>query len=116
MGGESARMDGPQEWPRRVRVFRQRREGPCAVQRDAAHRSPGMIRRVVFGIVLVTTLTTPACAQERPASDSSFAALVARISETGGYFDSDNIISNESSYLQVASQLAKVGTHGGVYI
>ena len=75
-----------------------------------------MIRRVVFGIVLVTTLTTPACAQERPASDSSFAALVARISETGGYFDSDNIISNESSYLQVASQLAKVGTHGGVYI
>ena len=75
-----------------------------------------MIRRAVFGIVLVATLTTPACAQERPASDSSFAAIVARISETGGYFDSDNIISNESSYLQVASQLAKVGTHGGVYV
>lgn len=48
--------------------------------------------------------------------DSSFAALVARLSESGGYFDSDNIITNEASYLQVASQLAKVGTHGGVYI
>src|SRR4029078_13719969 len=48
--------------------------------------------------------------------DSSFSALVARLSETGGYFDSDNIISNESSYLHVASQFAKVGAHGGVYI
>ena len=46
----------------------------------------------------------------------TFAALVARLSETGGYFDSDNIITNEASYLQIASQLTKVGTHGGVYI
>jgi hypothetical protein len=50
------------------------------------------------------------------ASDSSFAALVARLSESGGFFDSDNIITNEASYLTVASQLAKVGVHGGVYI
>ena len=34
----------------------------------------------------------------------------------GGYFDSDNIITNEASYLAVASQLAKTGVHGGVYI
>ena len=50
------------------------------------------------------------------AVDSSFAGLVARLSEPNGYFDSDNIITNEASYLHVASQLAKVGTHGGVYI
>ncbi len=55
-------------------------------------------------------------AQGNSFGDSSFSALVARISEAGGYFDSDNIISNESSYLQISSQLAKVGTHGGVYI
>ena len=65
---------------------------------------------------LAAALATPSCAQERQPSDSSFAGLVARLSEAGGYFDSDNIISNESSYLQVASQFAKAGTHGGVYI
>jgi hypothetical protein len=48
--------------------------------------------------------------------DSSFAALSARISEPNGYFDSDNIITNEASYLQVASQLRKTGTRGGVYV
>jgi len=51
-----------------------------------------------------------------PADSTPFATLVARLSEPGGYFDSDNIITNEQSYLQVASQLRKVGTHGGVYI
>lgn len=50
------------------------------------------------------------------ALDTSFAALVGRLSEPGGYFDSDNIITNEASYLFVSSQLAKVGVHGGVYI
>jgi len=73
-------------------------------------------RRTVVLAALAVALSLPAFAQEHPASDSSFAALVARLSETGGYFDSDNIISNESSYLQVASQFAKAGTHGGVYI
>jgi hypothetical protein len=50
------------------------------------------------------------------AADSSFAGIVARLSESGGYFDSDNVISNEASYLQIASQLTKVGVHGGAYI
>ena len=41
---------------------------------------------------------------------------MARTSESGGYFDSDNIITNEGSYLQVASQLARTHSHGGVYV
>src|SRR5215831_5397443 len=49
-------------------------------------------------------------------SDTSFAALVSELSEAPGYFDSDNIITNEASYLQVASQLTKVRTHNGAYI
>jgi hypothetical protein len=52
----------------------------------------------------------------RAAADTSFAGLVAQLSETPGYFDSDNIITNEASYLQIASQLTRVGTHGGAYI
>jgi hypothetical protein len=76
-------------------------------------------RRFVHAIVVAAALVSPAapmaCAQ-RPPSDSSFAGLVARLSEPNGYFDSDNIITNEVSYLHVASQLEKVGTRGGVYI
>ncbi len=59
----------------------------------------------------------PVRAQTRATSpDTTFAGIVARLSEPSGYFDSDNIITNEASYLHVASQLAKVGVHGGVYI
>jgi hypothetical protein len=55
--------------------------------------------------------------QSAPAlSDSAFAALVARISEPGGYFDSDNLISNESSYLHVLGAMRRIGVNGGAYI
>ncbi|HXT16956.1 MAG TPA: hypothetical protein VN706_15050 [Gemmatimonadaceae bacterium] len=65
-------------------------------------------------IVVASAAARVAGAQH--AIDSSFAGLVARLSEPNGYFDSDNIITNEASYLQIASQLRKTGTHGGVYV
>src|SRR5215207_1120444 len=49
-------------------------------------------------------------------SDSAFAALAGRISETGGYFDSDNLISNESSYLHVLGAMRRIGVAGGAYV
>lgn len=49
-------------------------------------------------------------------SDSSFAALVARISEPGGHFDTDNLISNESAYLKVVGALERRGVRGGAYV
>lgn len=51
----------------------------------------------------------PAAPAERLAS------LSGRLSEPGGYFDSDNLISNETSYLQVVERLDEVAP-GGVYI
>ena len=48
--------------------------------------------------------------------DTSFAGTVARLSEAPGYFDSDNLISNETSYLHAVSQLRAVGVKGGAYI
>lgn len=45
-----------------------------------------------------------------------FAELVASLSEPDGPFFSDNFISNETSYLQVASSLPKHATPGGAYI
>jgi hypothetical protein len=50
------------------------------------------------------------------ASETTLVALSARLSEPGGYFDTDNLISNESSYLQVADQLADGAPKGGVYV
>jgi hypothetical protein len=45
-----------------------------------------------------------------------FAQTIARLSEPNGYFDTDNLISNESSYLQVVPELARRGIRGGAYI
>jgi len=44
------------------------------------------------------------------------APLSAQLSEPSGYFDTDNLISNETSYLQVADQLAESAPRGGVYV
>lgn len=67
-----------------------------------------------IAVVAGAPLRAPVHAQR--ITDTSFAGLVARLSEPNGYFDSDNIITNEVSYLHVASQLEKTGTRGGVYI
>src|SRR5262245_58871832 len=60
----------------------------------------------------------PAPRQEAPAvlPALQLAALSAQLSEPAGYFDSDNLISNETSYLQVAEQLADGVARGGVYV
>jgi hypothetical protein len=75
------------------------------------------MRFLRFAAALVLALPLPrSAAAQRADASPSFAALVARLSEPGGYFDSDNIITNEASYLQVASQLSKVGVHVGLYL
>jgi len=48
--------------------------------------------------------------------DSAFVARVARLSEPAGYFDSDNLISNESSYLHPVGALRARKVRGGAYI
>ncbi|NIP79523.1 MAG: hypothetical protein GWM90_10025, partial [Gemmatimonadetes bacterium] len=49
-------------------------------------------------------------------SDSAFRALVEGLSEPGRYFDTDNLISNEASYLHVVDELEARGVRGGAYI
>ena len=48
--------------------------------------------------------------------DTTFAGTVARLSEAPGYFDSDNLISNETSYLHAVSHLRSARISGGAYI
>lgn len=52
----------------------------------------------------------------RTEAQSSFAAEVAALSEPSGYFDTDNLISNERSYLDVVPDLEKRGVRGGAYV
>ncbi len=47
---------------------------------------------------------------------AEFARLVTRLSEPGGYFDTDNLISNETSYLHVMGKLRQMQVQGGAYI
>ena len=49
-------------------------------------------------------------------SPTEFSALIRDISEEGGYFFSDNLISNETPYLTVVDKLRQLGEPGGAYI
>jgi hypothetical protein len=51
-----------------------------------------------------------------PPSTTSFASHVAGLSEAEGYFDTDNLISNEQSYLSVLSDVDRAGLRGGAYV
>jgi len=49
-------------------------------------------------------------------AQSAFARTIAELSEPGGYFDTDNLISNERSYLSVLPDLDRAGVRGGAYV
>jgi hypothetical protein len=67
---------------------------------------------VVFGALLAVFSGTVARVQ----SPGTFAADIAQLSEPAGYFDTDNLISNERSYLRVLPELARRNVRGGAYV
>src|SRR5437879_6545781 len=68
-------------------------------------------------VLAVVLAVPPASAQlPRALSDSAFGALSSQISEPGGFFDTDNLISNEDSYLHAVTTLQQLGIHGGAYL
>jgi hypothetical protein len=78
---------------------------------------------IVSGVALLLVLPAPRGAVLQPPSPAtaqhSIGSLIASLSEPGGYFDTDNLISNERSYLHVVPVLrALAGEAGdkGVYI
>ena len=77
-----------------------------------------ILKRLLVANLLLVFLMSAAASRIANASrdHKSFAALSARLSEPGGYFDSDNLISNETSYLHVIGKLREIGVGGGVYI
>lgn len=72
------------------------------------------MRRLLITFQAVSILV---CAESRAAAQGSdFGKLVARLSEPAGYFDSDNLVSNETSYLHVMPALRVLGVRGGAYV
>lgn len=65
---------------------------------------------IVFQLLAVVA---PAAAARQ---DTEFGRLVARLSENGGFFDSDNLVSNETSYLHVIPALKALKVQGGAYL
>src|SRR5215467_15715313 len=75
-------------------------------------RPSGLKRALLLVVVLMSALAT---SQVRAAAQS-FAALSEQLSEPNREFDTDNLISNESSYLHVMQALEQGGVSGGVYV
>jgi len=69
-------------------------------------------------VATVTTAShTPTAASPSPVSpESTFGHLVAKLSEPGGFFQSENVVSNETSYLLVMDAMRRLDIHGGAYI
>ena len=72
--------------------------------------------RCVVTVVLTAVLACSGVAADRIQPPSTFAQQITALSEPEGYFDTDNLISNESSYQQVLPELRRRKVHGGAYV
>lgn len=82
----------------------------------AALWSTGALSALAPSAQAQATVAAPAITAALVDSIRDFGDLVARLSEPGGYFDTDNLISNESSYLHVIPALERYGVRGGAYV
>jgi hypothetical protein len=78
--------------------------------------APRGVHRLLLGIAVAGLLLAGAAQVGNVQAPPAFAALVAQLSEPGGYFDTDNLISNERSYLHVVAALRDADLAGGAYI
>ena len=73
---------------------------------------------VILPLLLLSLSVMTGHAQTAPdtLTRGELARLSTELSEPGGYFDTDNLISNESSYLHVQGRMRAIGVSGGVFI
>ena len=73
-------------------------------------------RRAAFVLCALSLLPWALQGLEPAWAETKFATQIARLSEAEGAFDTDNLISNERSYLEVIPALISAGVSGGAYI
>ncbi|MEO7275349.1 MAG: hypothetical protein ABIX28_16910 [Vicinamibacterales bacterium] len=74
------------------------------------------IRRLAVAIAIAAVSVCGSSAQAPATSAATFGGVIAALSEPNGYFDTDNLISNEQSYLTVLADIERAGLRGGAYI
>ena len=81
------------------------------------------MRRLIVAagaLILLLIISLPQALENgeevRKQTDQEFEQLSLELSEEAGYFDTDNLISNELSYLQVFPKLREITTSGQVYL
>ncbi len=67
-------------------------------------------------LVALCCLAPLACQGQTPSTPTAFSERIGALSEPGGYFDTDNLISNETSYLHAISVLRAHDVTGGAYL
>ncbi|MDB4917141.1 MAG: hypothetical protein JWM95_4785 [Gemmatimonadetes bacterium] len=76
-----------------------------------------LLRCFAFALAVAAPASAQVAAPRAvPDSISDLGALVTRLSDAGGYFDTDNLISNERGYQQVLGAMDRLGVHGGAYV
>ena len=95
--------------------------------RDRGTPDPGVAGRAGVGPPLPSGTAVPPGRSRFPvaiaesggdtaAATTPLGRLMRSLSEPGGYFPSDNLVSNETSYLHVVPALKALGVRGGAYI
>ena len=80
-------------------------------------RSDDPVFKLVLVLAVVAALAGAATTTRRGTqARSPFAAQVTALSEPNGYFDTDILISNERSYLEVLPDLERLNVRGGAYV
>jgi hypothetical protein len=76
------------------------------------------IRRILpfLAAILLVVTSLPAQAIPSRLGDGEFWKMVADFSEPNGYFQSENMLSNETGYQMVIPELLKTTRQGGVYL
>ena len=75
-----------------------------------------VLRRTAVACCAVVLLWTAAERLPPLGATTSYAGRIRELSEPEGWFDTDNLISNEGSYLDVVPALIAGGVNGGAYI
>ncbi len=92
-----------------------------AMQPSVTSSRWGVGRQLARGVLIAATVLTPlvsARGQSLPQriDDRTFWRMVEEMSEPGGYFRSDNFVSNETAFQQVIPRLQATIPAGGVYV
>ena len=82
----------------------------------AACASPAVVPAPVRVRDTLATLPPGPTALPQLPPESTYGKLFLTLSEPAGYFPSENVVSNETSYLHVLDAMRRIGVKGGAYI